>query len=146
MASPQQVKKYLAVWFQLGKRVAIASGQSYLCPRSIYEGERYSLEFEDVWQQILQVPATSYLEGTHQTIQELLSPAWEIGSCARCGLFLPMSHLGGCDAAICPCHDLPSWPNIHLPLPRPPIDTANYLSRICERLQSAEPVEMKPHH
>jgi hypothetical protein len=141
MASPQQIKQYLAVWFQLGKRVAIANGQSSLCPVRVYEGDRYSEEFEKVWQQILRVPATTYLEGTHQTIRDLLSPAWEISSCARCGLFVPIGHAGVFEPGICPCHDLPSWPNTELPLPRPPVDSANYLGRICDRLQSSRAVE-----
>ncbi|MGB5594699.1 MAG: hypothetical protein WBM62_11790, partial [Crocosphaera sp.] len=78
MASQEQVKKYLAHWFQLGKGVIFPKRQETICPQVIFKGHNYSAEFEQCWQKILLTDADCYLEGTEQTIQQLLSPAWEI--------------------------------------------------------------------
>jgi hypothetical protein len=87
MATEQQVRQYLAYWFQLGKKVFTHNGQVALLPYPVIEGDRYSGKFEECWQQLL-LPETGdcYLEGTRQTIQELLSPAWDIHPCARCAM------------------------------------------------------------
>ncbi|MDY7020242.1 MAG: hypothetical protein SWJ54_02625 [Cyanobacteriota bacterium] len=53
MASSRQVKRYLAYWLQLGKSVVLHSGDQKRCPKPIYEGNRYSSEFEQCWQEIL---------------------------------------------------------------------------------------------
>jgi hypothetical protein len=65
MASEQQVKRYLAYWFQLGKKVVIRNGNSALSPQPVMTGDRYSDEFESIWQQILSPDSGDcYLEGT----------------------------------------------------------------------------------
>lgn len=135
MASPTQVKQYLAYWFQLGKRVWVHGGREAVLPDSVIERDRYSQEFEDCWQRIL-APSSGecYLEGTHQTIQQLLSSEWEIESCARCGMPVPMIELGMQEGP-CPCADLDNWPNNELPEPRSPVDSASRLSGIQERLR-----------
>jgi hypothetical protein len=53
MASEQQIKRYLAYWLQLGKKVVIRNGDLTLQPQSVIAGDRYSDEFESIWQQIL---------------------------------------------------------------------------------------------
>jgi hypothetical protein len=53
MASEQEVRQYLAYWFQLGKKVLIRNGQESLLPQPVIQGDRYSQAFEDCWQQIL---------------------------------------------------------------------------------------------
>jgi hypothetical protein len=50
MASENQVKKYIAYWFQLGKKVLIRNGSEALLPKSVIVGDLYSPEFEDCWQ------------------------------------------------------------------------------------------------
>ncbi len=133
MATKQEVKKYLADWFQLGKKVVIGNG-SILQPQRIIVGNHYSDEFEQCWQQILSSKAGDcYLEGTHQTIADLLTPAWEIELCARCNMPVAMYSMG-MPAAICPCHNLQGWPNTELPAPRCPVDTQEYLHSIRDRL------------
>lgn len=151
MASPDQVKQYLAYWFQLGKPLMVVhqanrSGASQqadgkddrakFLPQSVIHGDRYSPEFENCWQQILSGAWNlSYLEGTVQTIEELLSPQWEISSCARCTMPVPMLCLGvQIGDSDCPCADLKGWPNTELPLPRQPIDSRSRLEHIRDRL------------
>lgn len=133
MASSEQVKQYLAYWFQLGKRLIFDQGQSVL-PQPVIEGDRYSSEFEACWQQILASGGKNcHLEGTIQTIGELLSEKWELVGCARCGLPVPMLNLG-VHSGPCPCFDLPTWPNTDLPQPRLPVDSRSQLDQIRARL------------
>jgi hypothetical protein len=135
MASQEQVKEYLAYWFQLGKKVLIHNGQAALYPQPVIEGDHYSRAFEACWQQIL-LPESGicYLEGTEQTVEQLLSSAWIINSCPRCQMPVPMIDLG-VQSPGCPCLDLPSWPNPEIPAPRSPINNSTYLNRIKDRLQ-----------
>jgi hypothetical protein len=137
MASQEQVKKYLAHWFQLGKGVIFPKRQETLRPQRIFEGNNYSPEFEQCWQKILFTDADCYLEGTEQTIQQLLSPAWDIIDCPRCELPIPMAVAGVTDS-VCTCFDLSGWPNNELPSPRFPVDTINHLHRLRERLKDKE--------
>jgi len=135
MASEQQVKQYLAYWFQLGKAVLIRGGEKTLLPRPVIRGDRYSQEFESCWQCILAPESGDcHLEGTGQTIQQLLRPDWEITSCARCSMPVPLKTLGmtGSD---CPCHDLSDWPNTEIPAPHDPVDTQARLSNLRDRLR-----------
>jgi hypothetical protein len=138
MASEQQVRQYLAYWFQLGKAVVIQGGQERLLPRPVIQGNSYSSEFEATWQKIMAIAAGDcYLEGTPQTIAELLTPAWEINPCARCSMPVPLHSPGLPPVLECPCSDLPDWPNTDMPQPRAPIDTANQLLLIRDRLQQS---------
>ena len=50
MASESEVRKYIAYWFQLGKKVLIRNGSEGLLPKSVNAGDRYSNEFEECWQ------------------------------------------------------------------------------------------------
>ena len=135
MASQLQVKTYLAYWFQLGKKVLLPKEGGELSPKSVIRGDRYSQEFEDCWQKIIAHQGKDYyLEGTHQTIEQLLTPAWTITSCARCSMPVPMIELG-IQSVDCPCNDLPEWPNSEIPQPRSPINTVGHLSKIQARLQ-----------
>jgi hypothetical protein len=127
MASEQQVKRYLAYWFQLGKKVVIRNGQSAMLPQPVMAGDRYSQEFENLWKEIL---------STEETIAELLTPQWQLESCSRCDMPIPMRTVGMPPEA-CPCCDLSSWPNTELPLPRSAICSQSRLCDIRERLQKA---------
>ena len=79
MASKTEVKKYLAHWFQLGKKVFINNGAASLQPQKVIDGESYSDDFEECWQKVISPSSGEcYLEGTQQTIAELLSPGWDM--------------------------------------------------------------------
>ncbi len=133
MASEQEVRQYLAYWFQLGKKAMLPNNHTML-PQPVIQGDRYSEEFEDCWRQIIS-PNTGdcYLEGTEQTITELLTPAWDLNSCARCTMPVPVRNVG-MPPKSCPCNDLPTWPNTEVPAPRSPVNTQSQLMEIRERL------------
>jgi len=138
MASTKQVKEYLAYWFQLGKKVILGKSNQTLLPSRVFLGDRYSPEFEACWQQIItQKEDGAYLDGTNQTIAELLSQKWEITPCARCEMPVPMINLGVISPG-CPCADLDNWPNLDLPFPRAPVDSRQHLSRLTQRLEEKE--------
>ncbi|WP_416674668.1 hypothetical protein [Egbenema bharatensis] len=135
MASPDQVKQYLAYWFQLGKRLIVRNGEKAILPQPVIQGDRYSAEFEDCWQYITKNSSKDcYLEGTVQTIDELLSSRWDISPCARCDMPVPMMNLG-LQPPECPCADLPLWPNTELPKPRSPVSNQTQLNSIRDRLR-----------
>ena len=134
MASPTDVKHYLAYWFQLGKQVLDDDGQTRYKTKTVIQGDRFSPEFERCWQSITQKSGESlYLEGTDETIAELLSPAWEMTRCARCEMPVPVPKVEH-SVRPCPCNDLPSWPNEEIPMPRLPISTHHQLNRLREQL------------
>lgn len=133
MASQQDVKNYLANWFQLGKKVVFDNGQKELHPHSVIAGDHYSAAFEECWQQILASSGECYLQGTEQSIQDLLSSNWEVSSCARCGVPIPMLS-SGVSSLECTCSDLDNWPNFELPAPRSPVNSSAQLNQIRERL------------
>jgi hypothetical protein len=155
MASQDQVKQYIAYWWQLGKKVVIRNGEQKLLPKTIIVSDRYSQEFEACWQQILSPDSGDcYLEGTDETIAQLLTPEWDIILCCRCVMPIPLRTLG-MPPNSCPCNDLPSWPNPELPHPRSPVDTTAHLSSIRYRLlrqyapeiplnSDAQPVHLEP--
>ena len=134
MANEKAVRQYLAYWFQAGKRIVFeAKGESY-CPSVIIQGDRYSPEFEDCWNYLLDDKSGDcYLEGTSQSIQDLLSSKWDIAPCARCDMPVPILVMGVMPMG-CPCFDLPSWPNSDVPQPRSPVNTPEQLRQIRERL------------
>ncbi len=136
MATKHEVRRYLAYWFQLGKKVMTGNGAASLLPQPVIEGDRYSEEFEKCWLQILS-PETGdcYLEGTHETIAELLTPAWDMLPCSRCEMPVPMRNLG-MPALACPCNDLSTWPNTELPAPRDPVNNQEQLMAIRVRLEN----------
>lgn len=136
MASEQEVRQYLAYWFQLGKKVVLNNGQQAIKPQIVIQHNQYSQDFEDCWQQLQSSNLSNcYLEGTEYSIAKLLSPAWEINSCARCAMPVPLPSVG-VPALSCPCDDLPSWPNTEIPAPRSPVDSQAQLANIRARLLS----------
>ena len=134
MAAKQRVKDYLAYWLQTGKRLfyaAMPDGHEFT---SILQGNHYSQEFETCWEQICDPSAGDvYLEGMTQTVQELLSSEWEIMTCFRCDMPIPMVIMGR-NHGTCPCSDLELWPNLELPQPRSPVDSDRHLLAIHTRL------------
>jgi len=135
MASRIQVKNYLAYWFQLGKQVVTDDGKTTFKPETVIQGEHFSPEFEQCWTEILKASGRAcHLEGTDQTIDDLLSPAWDIANCARCNMLVPTPEVAF-DQLLCPCNDLPTWPNEELPKPRLPVDNHKHLSEMREKLK-----------
>jgi len=135
MASEQQVRQYLAYWFQLGKRVLLHGGKEACLPRPVIQGDRYSPEFEACWQRVCAPEAGDcYLELTNQTIAALLTPAWDISPCSRCSMPVPVQVVG-VPSLECTCSDLPNWPNTEIPQPRSPISSEAKLLQIRDRLQ-----------
>ncbi len=138
MASENQVKKYIAYWFQLGKKVLIRNGSEALLPKPVFAGDRYSHEFEQCWQKIISSDSPdSYLQGTQETIAQLLTPAWDISACARCAMPVPLRD-AGMPPELCPCNDLTNWPNTEMPQPRSPVSTKSQLSGIRDRLRGSD--------
>ncbi|MBE9191071.1 hypothetical protein IQ230_12045 [Gloeocapsopsis crepidinum LEGE 06123] len=134
MASEQEVRQYLAYWFQLGKRVIVNNTQQVIKPKLVIQSGQYSQEFENCWQQLKALDLNeSYLEGTEQSIAELLTPAWEMNSCARCAMPVPIPSVG-VPSLSCPCNDLPTWPNTEVPAPRSPVNSQAQLADIRDRL------------
>jgi hypothetical protein len=140
MASLDQVRDYLGSWFQLGKRVILPGNAEPLLPRTVLEGDHYSYDFDLAWKVLMQHDLSQcYLEGTTQSIADLLSPAWVIESCARCNMPVPMLDLGQRKELSCPCSDLELWPNTELPAPRSPVSSRAQLGQIRDRLQQNTP-------
>lgn len=134
MASEAQVKRYLAYWFQLGKKVVINNGRETLLPQPVNLGANYSPQFEQCWEQVTSKESGDcYLEGTQEAIAELLTPAWDISACSRCAMPIPTKDVG-MPPLLCPCNDLPTWPNTELPLPRDPVNSQSRLNQLQQRL------------
>lgn len=74
-----------------------------------------------------------YLSGCSQSIATLLSPAWDVTVCARCSMPVCLPTLG-LTASPCPCHDLITWPNYDVPIPRRAVQDDQRLSQIQARL------------
>jgi hypothetical protein len=130
MANKQDVKKYLAHWFQLGKKVIVGNGEASLLPTSVLNGDRYSPEFEECWEKIISLKISEcYLEGTQETIAELLTPTWEVLACGRCAMPIPIKTMG-MPSLLCPCFYLSTWPNNELPSPRCPVNSQDQLTDI----------------
>ncbi|MBD1832826.1 hypothetical protein H6F74_17655 [Trichocoleus sp. FACHB-90] len=137
MASEHQVRQYIAYWFQLGKKVLIHNGKEALLPQPVIRGDRYSEEFESCWQKIISPESGDcYLEGTHETIAQLLTPGWDVSPCGRCQMPVPIKTVG-MPPELCPCNDLPNWPNTEVPQPRSPVSSQSRLIEIRDRLQRA---------
>jgi hypothetical protein len=134
MATSDQVRQYLAYWFQLGKKVVIQNTDERVLPEPVIQGDRYSDAFEACWQQITAPDVGDcYLDGTSQTIQELLTPVWEVSPCVRCDMPVPVFSLG-LPTLSCPCIDLPLWPNTEIPSPRSPVNDVSQMVQIRDRL------------
>jgi hypothetical protein len=134
MAVEADVKKYVACWMQLGKKVWTKAGQSFCFAKQILNQDEYSPEFEDCWIKIMALDSGDcYLDGTSVTIGDLLTSEWEILECSRCDMPISLA-IAKQPSLSCPCHDLPNWPNTELPLPHAPINTQSRLQLIQNRL------------
>jgi hypothetical protein len=135
MASQEQVKQYLAYWFLVGKKVYVNNGQDVRKPASVLQRDQFSSEFERCWQEILSPHSGNcYLQGTDQTVEELLTSEWDVEPCARCQMPIPLKN-SGVKTGACPCIDLDNWPDDELPFPHLPVNSQERLSAISNRLQ-----------
>jgi hypothetical protein len=135
MASELELKNFVACWMQLGKGIYQPSGQ-LIHLDTVVQGEEYSETFETLWNQLNQRGLQNvYLEGTSISLRALNTGLWEIVPCARCTMpvALPVGDTASC---ICPCHDLTTWPNNELPVPRPPVHNKTHLDRIFKHLNA----------
>ncbi|MGD1918785.1 MAG: hypothetical protein ACFCAD_07770 [Pleurocapsa sp.] len=134
MASTTQVKTYLAYWFQLGKKLVWRGGEEIFLPQPIIQGDRFSSQFEECWQKVISIGGKDcYLEGSQETVEDLLSSGWDIDGCARCDM--PVAVVGsGIQSLDCICSDLDNWPNDELPKPRSPVSNKTQLNKIRARL------------
>jgi hypothetical protein len=138
MASLAEVKQYLAHWFQLGKKVHVRNGDMALLPSRIFHHMDYSAEFEQCWSEIIaDRSGDCFLEGTSQTIAELLTPTWELVDCARCSMPIPLL-ITGIPTENCGCADLPGWPNTEVPMPNSTLAMRSKLADLQDRLGRAE--------
>ena len=136
MASTNQVRTYLAYWFQLGKKLVWRNGEETLLPQPIIKGDRFSPQFEECWQKVMTIGGKDcYLEGSKETVEELLSSNWDIDGCARCKMPVAIVN-SGIQSLECICSDLDNWPNDELPKPRSPLNNQVQLNRIRERLRN----------
>ena len=114
-----------------------ADGSIAYQEKNVVQGDRYTDDFERCWQAIAQDNGKSfYLGGTNQSLAELLSPAWEITGCARCGMPTPIAQ-SSVQTLACPCEDLDNWPDLDTIRPRPPVSSQTQLSQISQRLHRA---------
>ncbi|MBE9070613.1 hypothetical protein IQ260_28645 [Leptolyngbya cf. ectocarpi LEGE 11479] len=134
MASQQEVQHYLAYWFQLGKPIHIKNGRLTQRPIPVLEGNQFSRAFKDCWKTIMAIGGRDcYLDGTQETVEQLLSPQWEIADCARCSIPVAMQTVMPV-AQLCACGDIDHWPNNELPAPHMPVNNNTHFSRLKARL------------
>jgi hypothetical protein len=133
MATSQEIKGFIAQWLQLGKSIEHVDGVRCFKPSRILGYQGYSQEFEDWWQEFEADTKQWALSGTHHPLSDLYSPLWEISSCARCDMPVPLQ-ASKSNEGFCPCHDLPNWPNTELPQPRVPLDSDLKLRKIFAKL------------
>ncbi len=121
MASETLVRDYLAGWFHLGRSVVNFRTGDRHRPTTIFTLGRYSNDFETCWTTLKRNNLNAFhLEGTPHSLADLLTPAWDISPCARCGMFTPLP-CAGLPSTNCSCNGLGNWPNFDLPIPRPPL-------------------------
>lgn len=136
MASSEQVKQYIASWLQLGRSILVEDNGDTrgISAAKVIEGDRYTQDFEEIWQLISTSKSDrSYLQGTNETVAQLLAPSWEIVHCSLCNMLIALPQVGA-KAAPCPCHDLSGWPDNNLPIPTGAHDSQFSLQKICQRL------------
>lgn len=144
VATPSEVKAYLACWLQMGKTLEVDLPQFSRSIRlsRVLSLDGLSSEFEQMWQLVLRYPNRCNISGTEESIGDLLSESWEIDSCVRCGLHVPMPVRVNCDRGACPCNDIPAWPNNETVPPRLAAGMVNptvaTLERVSQRLQDKD--------
>ena len=135
MATSTEIKGFLARWLQLGKAVEpVGDGQPFK-PHRVLSLHGYSQEFEQWWNEFEANSHQWSLSGSSQPLSELFRPEWEISSCARCDMPIPLL-VAGLNGTDCPCSDLSTWPNLELPQPHTPRETENKLKQIHLKLKS----------
>ena len=112
------------------------NGEEVLLPQPIIQSDRFSTQFEECWQKIMSIGGKNcYLEGSQESIEDLLSSEWDIDGCARCDMPVAIVE-SGIQSLDCLCSDLDNWPNSELPTPRSPVNNKVQLNKIRARLQT----------
>jgi hypothetical protein len=135
MATPTEVKNYLAQWLQLGKKISFKD--QAIGTTNILRGDGYSAEFEQIWAEVTAEPDKAYLEGTDESISTLLDNRWDMLSCVRCGMLAPTIAIGPRATPACPCADIELWPNLETISPRSPVSSQDRLHQIRDRIFSS---------
>ncbi|MEM9904307.1 MAG: hypothetical protein AAF921_04700 [Cyanobacteria bacterium P01_D01_bin.44] len=144
MASQEQVREYLAYWFQLGKRVILRNGEAACRPQPVLQGDQLSPEFEACWAQVMEKGGSDcYMEGTSVTLDKLLTAEWDIDECARCELPVAVPTTPY-TIEPCPCNDLMHWPNFEAPYPHLPVNSKVRLTNLHSRLRTKEATGQSP--
>ena len=151
MATQEQVKAYVACWLQMGKTIDVEQRDRahQLRPRTVLDDGQYSPEFERNWRYICRFAERCYLSGTSESIRDLFQERWEIASCSRCKLLLPLPAPGAQETSPCPCADVDYWPNVDalqpriavLPLPEDEVQESHEqkdMHRLRKRLAAIE--------
>lgn len=143
MASPERVKAYIACWLQMGKAVDVDGGDrlQQLKPESILSTDGYSSEFERNWRFMYRNAGQCHLAGTNESIGDLLAGRWDIESCSRCNLLVPLpASASNTSAGPCPCADIDHWPDLESLQPRLVAEMPSFphpLHRVQQRLRAA---------
>ena len=132
MATSAKIKSFLASWLQLGKAIEYHGGENKFQPDRILSIDGYSQEFEDWWSEFKADSQHWFLAGSHHPLSELFEAEWDIESCSRCDMPIPL-RVAGINDSNCPCADLITWPNLELPQPRAPKNTGQNLRKILSR-------------
>ncbi|NJN30594.1 MAG: hypothetical protein HC824_09325 [Synechococcales cyanobacterium RM1_1_8] len=136
MASQVQIRRYLALWFQLGKSVHIDGNAQAYCPTNAIQGNDYSPEFEACWQIFVQAGLHHcHLDDVTPSLGDLTESAWDLHTCARCSMPIAQ-RVAGMASLDCPCSNQTNWPVLELPAPQAPQDWSQRIRAIGQRLQS----------
>ena len=135
MATTTEVKDYIAQWMQLGKKIIL--NDRPIGTTEVLHHDHYSAEFEQMWAQAAAAPSKAYLDGTDQSIANLLDPKWDMSNCVRCGMLAPCIEVGPRETAVCPCADLELWPDLETVTPRSPVSSDVRLHQIHDRILRA---------
>jgi hypothetical protein len=131
MATKQELKHYVGLWLQAGKR--LESGGKLLDTPAVRGLNGYSTEFNQFWESIWEQRWFVYLSLTDCSIGELEAEEWEIKHCANCRMPSAVK-IAGLTELHCICGDIYLWPNTELPLPRVPGDDSCRLQNLIEKL------------
>ncbi|MEN9218217.1 MAG: hypothetical protein Q6J33_04325, partial [Gloeomargarita sp. DG_2_bins_126] len=103
-------------------------------PQVVTQAGQYSSEFNALWQEMERRGLQHfYLAGTQVSLAQLCSDAWDIATCSRCTMPVPIK-VAGIMTEPCPCADLDLWPNLELPLPHGAVDSQAHLTQVQARL------------
>lgn len=146
MATEEEVKSYLAYWFQVGKNVEIGTNREKKNVNKIFSlsSNEYSQEFNSLWEKIVEEADTSFLEDTSFSIKKLLSSEIEIVACSVCNAIVASGIFFTNNSCI--CSNIPLWPNLDIPQPKKLLDSNCALLKIVQKLMEEKSENMDSRH